>query len=582
MIMQAALAGNPIMPVHDGHNEATDHAAIDAALADLDARKTAWTELSAAARADLLDQIIVDTAAVADEWNEAGIVARKLIRGRPQQGEDYIAGPWPTIRAARLYGVTLRAVAANGSAEPGRLSTSVSGQVVARAFPQNMFDRLLYDRVTVDVWMEPGVSEFDVRATMASTYCGEAPSAGVSLVLGAGNVSAISSTDVLHKLLVDNKVVMLKMNPVNDYAGPFIEKAFKCLIDAGFMRVVYGGVEVGAYLTQHELIADIHMTGSDKTHDAIVFGVGEEGARRKASCEPSNLRPVSAELGNVTPIIVVPGPWKPGQVRAQAEAIASQITVNVGFNCVTGRVVLTHASWDQRPALLDGMREVLRAADDRHAYYPGAAERVARFVDAHPEAESFGGHAEGSVPYTLIAGVDTANTDDICFRTEAFAPLMCEAPLEADGVVAFIQRAVAFSNETCWGSLAAHILVHPASMRDPAIEAAVEAAIADLRYGTIAVNTWAGLGFLLMNGHWGAFPGHEISDIQSGTGWVHNTSMYARPQKSVIKAPFSGLTKPLWFPSHTTADRLGAAITRFEAQPRWRSLPRLTMLAMRG
>ena len=43
----------------------------------------------------------------------------------------------------------------------------------------------------------------------------------------------------------------------------------------------YGGGAVGEYLTSHDLADSIHMTGSDKTHDAIVFDSGPEGAERK-------------------------------------------------------------------------------------------------------------------------------------------------------------------------------------------------------------------------------------------------------------------------------------------------------------
>lgn len=44
----------------------------------------------------------------------------------------------------------------------------------------------------------------------------------VSLVLGAGNQTPVACMDILHKLFVDDAVVVCKMNPVNEYLGEYI------------------------------------------------------------------------------------------------------------------------------------------------------------------------------------------------------------------------------------------------------------------------------------------------------------------------------------------------------------------------
>jgi hypothetical protein len=44
----------------------------------------------------------------------------------------------------------------------------------------------------------------------------------VSLVLGAGNQTPVACMDILHKLFVDDAVVVCKMNPVNEYMGSYI------------------------------------------------------------------------------------------------------------------------------------------------------------------------------------------------------------------------------------------------------------------------------------------------------------------------------------------------------------------------
>ena len=41
--------------------------------------------------------------------------------------------------------------------------------------------------------------------------------------MGAGNQLPVAALDILHKLIVDDEVVVCKMNPVNDYLGPYIQ-----------------------------------------------------------------------------------------------------------------------------------------------------------------------------------------------------------------------------------------------------------------------------------------------------------------------------------------------------------------------
>jgi len=69
---------------------------------------------------------------------------------------------------------------------------------------------------------------------------------------------------------------------------------------SGVLRIVSGGAQIGAYLVGHELVTDIHVTGSDKTHDAIVFGV-VRWRSPQGDQQPLVTKPLSAELGNVSP-----------------------------------------------------------------------------------------------------------------------------------------------------------------------------------------------------------------------------------------------------------------------------------------
>ena len=157
--------------------------------------------------------------------------------------------------------------------------------------------------------MQPGVSVEEMYDSQARFYRDGGDGGKVTLVLGAGNVSMLVPSDFLYKLFVEGQVVILKLNPVNTYLGPVLNAGFRSLIEGGYLRIVYGGVEEGSYLCHHAAVDEIHMTGSDKTYEDIVFGSGVEGARRKAAHEPLIQKRFTAELGNVTPVIVLPGPW---------------------------------------------------------------------------------------------------------------------------------------------------------------------------------------------------------------------------------------------------------------------------------
>ena len=122
--------------------------------------------------------------------------------------------------------------------------------------------------------------------------------------------------------------------------------------------------------------------------------------------------------------------------------------------------------------------------------------------------------------------------------------LYAETALEANSVVEFIGKAVKFANERIWGTLVASIVVHPASMKNPGVAAAVDKAIADLRYGSIVVNQWGALAHYMTITPWGGYPGSDIYDVQSGIGFVNNPLMFDKPQKSVVYTEFNLVADP--------------------------------------
>ncbi len=564
---------------------ATPPEVLDSWLEELRTKAPAWAGTPIEQRIELLDRVMVDTVEAAEPWVRDACAAKGIDFDSPLAGEEWWPGPVLVVRTARLLRDSLISLSKGGMPKPkGKVTQRPDGQTVVRVFPTNTLESVLFAGMTGEVWMEPGITPDDLPAHQAAGYkAWEAPEGGVSLVLGAGNVASIGPMDVLNEAFAKHRTVILKMNPVNAYLGAHFEKALGALIDAGILRIAHGGAETGGYLSNHPEVEFIHVTGSDKTYDAIVFGVGDEGARRKAADDPINTREVTAELSNVSPVIVVPGPWSKSDLAYHGRHIAGSLVNNAGFNCNATRVIVTHHDWNQREDLIGAVRDALDKVPDRNPYYPGAVERWQQFIDEHPDAQVFGEVGDRCVPWTLIDGLSHHADDEICFSVEAFNGVTSEVALEGPrNVGAFIREAVAFCNTRLWGSLNATILIHPKSLRDPEVVLALDQAIADLEYGSVGVNVWAALSYALVSTPWGAFPGHPRNDIRSGTGFVHNTYLYDRPQKSVVRAPFRAFPEPLWHSDQQAAHIASPLLLGYEAAPSWKAVPGIVAAALRG
>ncbi len=55
----------------------------------------------------------------------------------------------------------------------------------------------------------------------------------------------------------------------------------KPLVDAGYVAFAYGGADQGKFLCHHQLVDCVHLTGSEKTYDAIVWN-----GKPKVSAKP--------------------------------------------------------------------------------------------------------------------------------------------------------------------------------------------------------------------------------------------------------------------------------------------------------
>jgi acyl-CoA reductase-like NAD-dependent aldehyde dehydrogenase len=547
---------------------ATPRDDIDKKLARLVANKDAWLKVSTEQRAELLQKCIEHTQRCAKDWVQAACEAKGIEMGTPREGEEWLGGPMTTMRNLRLF---REAMLAGGEPSLPGMRTTITGQTAVKVFPQNGFDKLMFGELTAEVWLEPGQAPTQGRI-YREKRAGKGGHGAVSLVLGAGNVASIGPMDALYKLFVDDEVALVKTNPVNAYLQPFWEESFRPLLDLGVFAVVRGGADVGSYLCNHPDVATIHITGSDRTHDAIVWGPPKEQAQRKREGRPVLTKPITSELGAVTPCIVVPGKWSAEELAYHAENVAGMVTNNASFNCNACKMLVMSEGWAQKEEFVKLVRDALERTPPRKAYYPGAQERFQGFLSHYPNAEQLGERSKDVVPWTILPDVP-AEAGEYALTNEAFCGVLGETYLPESDPGAFLEAATRFANDVCWGTLSCMMLIHP--REEERYQRSYDQAIAGLRYGGIAVNTWAGMIYGLVVTTWGAHPGHPLEDIQSGRGVVHNGLLLDHPQKSIVKAPFVWkgpipFTPPLkhaYFPTHQSLHTLGEALTRFEAGP---------------
>jgi hypothetical protein len=559
---------------------------IDTALSILAQKKNEWVTLKLEDKINLLEDVLKGILSCAQEQVADALVAKGLPSDSPLASEDWLGGPYANARIVGTLLDSLRSLSDHGhtGVTAKDAYTLGNGQVAVKVLPKRLMDHLLVAGFKGEVRLMPNLTEDTWLSHCAHVYKNPPSEGKVSLVLGAGNVASIGLLDVIHKLYVEAQVCLLKFNPVNEYLEPHYRSTLKPLIEAGYVRLIKGEAEEGKYLCQHELVDEIHITGSDRTHDAIVYGTGEEGAQRKTNDEPLCTKRVSSELGNVSPVIIVPGSWTQRQIKFHAENIATMMYNNVGFNCNAARVLIMQKDWPQKRALLNALREVLSSLEARPSYYPGAVDRHKRFIESHDGAELIATQSldgtEGALPIGLVVEVDPNDIDHTCFREEAFCAMTATTSLDTSDAQSFLRAATKFANEVLWGTLNATIIIDPQT--EKTFKKSLEKALDELKYGSVCVNHWPALSYGLGSTTWGAYPGHTRSDIQSGVGVVHNTYLLEHVEKTVIRGPFIVWPKPPWFVTHKRSTAVAKALVETTFQPKASGLLRLVYSALRG
>ena len=527
---------------------------IDRIITELAEAARGWAGTTPLERFTLLRAVRSSLVETAAEWVAAALYAKRLGTAGLFAAEEWLAGP--TALLLNIDGLIDTLENLDGPFRPPPLRVLTDGRLAVQVFPRTAVDRILAGGVTARVIMQPGITRESLASTMAASYRLPPPERmkGVALILGAGNVTSIGPLDAIDRLFAHDQVALLKLNPVLDTMRPVLERAMAPLIERNLMAIISANAKVSSTLVNHPLVTHLHITGSGASHDTIVFGVGEAGADAKQAGVPINPRPITSELGGVSPTIILPGCWSGAELQFQAEQVATQKLNNGGANCIATQVLVLPAEWGQAGQFEERLQAVFVTAGLERPPYAGGDARLSAFGD---------GRLVG--PITIV-DVEPGAPDVHSLNNEVFGPGLAIVRLSGTDPATFLKAAVDFANTELPGTLGANVVIDPRTRRQ--LGSLFDEEILRLKYGTVAINAWTALGYSFASVPWGAHPGHTLADVGSGIGFVHNTMMFGAAERTLIEAPFRASLRPPWFSTSRSGSATAQRLFAYYANPK--------------
>jgi acyl-CoA reductase-like NAD-dependent aldehyde dehydrogenase len=528
-------------------------AGLDRAVLALADRARAFARTPAREKAALLRAIVPRLVDLAPALAAAIARARGLDPEGPAAVEPWIAGVAPAVAYTRQLAESLEDIAASGrpALPAGEIRKRDDGIVVARLTPRGWAERMAARGRDAMVLFTAGTQPEDVIAGQAAFYRQSDPEGGVALVIADDGDPTGGLLDALFALFVEGHVALLA---TSDLAS-LIERALAPLCDAGFLRVVTAGEDERLSLASHPAVARVLFAGPSETHEKLVAGG----------------KSVDAILGGVSPLVVVPCLYAKDELVFVAESVAAALAHDGAFDGTAPRVLVLPGGWAQRGLFLDLLKRAFAALPPRVAG-PQAAARFAALTAGREDAIRIGEAGGGALPWTILPALDPAAPDPIFAALDPCGSLIAEVFVGTDDPVEMLAAATSFCNERLGGSLAAQIVLHPVHEDDPAVVAAVERAVIELRYGAVGINRWpaaARWGGVLP---WGAHPSGTVTAPRSGRGFRNDARMLPRVDKAVVKGPLLPVRRPLHLSRDGVARRLAEQAAAFQAAPSARHL----------
>ena len=524
---------------------------IDRFISTLRTKSKEFNSINNIQLASMLDETISNIKEVSYFWSTI-CSDNKGTTKTPAEGEEWLGGPFASVLATQYY---IKSLTNDDDLDEGNFNNSENSYKV---FPNNFIERITFPFINAKVYFNKSMSFEDINKFrgFSKRYDIE-PS--ITLVLGAGNFSSIPYLDVLYHLITRRSVILLKLNPVNDYLKPVFEKVFKNFIERGYIIVTNGNINESKYMTTHPGINHIHLTGSDKTYEDIVYGRELTGNERSIkTVSKINPKPITSELGNVTPIIIHPGKWSTSDIKYQARKIVTGKLNNNGFNCIAAQVVVLPDGWGHTETLIKYVKYYMNKAKDRKAYYPDSIERLTKLEKdkSYERVNSLScttPHLTREIKAYNKYELDEVWSSTIYFRKIAYS-----------NAEDYVKKSIDYCNNELWGNLGVSVIIknHNNKFNKHITNSYIE----NLKYGTIAINEWAAIGYIIPQLPWGGFPGNKDNDIQSGQSVVHNSMLFESPLKGIVETKFriSRLIDPPWFITNRKSRRLFMNLTYFQ------------------
>ena len=186
---------------------------------------------------------------ISKDWVSLAAKHKGILASDPLIGEEWMSGPYALMSACNAFIKTFTDLKNNNSIINLKTRELDNGQLSVNVVPSSIWDRLILSGVTAEVWMQPEVNRNNLNNYVAKHL--KTPINGrkgkVALVLGAGNISSIAPLDCFQKLFLENQVVLLKLNPVNDYLFEHLNFVLDPLISIGVLQITKGDGKIGQY-----------------------------------------------------------------------------------------------------------------------------------------------------------------------------------------------------------------------------------------------------------------------------------------------------------------------------------------------
>ena len=524
---------------------------IDRFITTLRTKSKEYNSISNVQLASMLEETISNIKEVSFFW--ATICSdNKGTTKTPAEGEEWLGGPFASVLATQYY---INTLTNDDDLNEKKYNSEENSYKV---FPNNFTERITFPFIDAKVIFNKSMSfdEINKYRGFSKRYDID-PS--ITLVLGAGNFSSIPYLDVLYHLITRKSVILLKLNPVNEYLKPVFEKVFQNFIERGYIIVTTGNIDESKYMASHPGVNHIHLTGSDKTYEDIVFGRELTVNERKfKSLSKLNKKPITSELGNVTPIIIHPGKWSTSDIKYQARKIVTAKLNNNGFNCIAAQVVVLPDGWGQTDTLIKFVKHYMSKAKERKAYYPESMERLEK-LEKDKGYERV--NALSCVTPHLTREIKSYSKFEI---DEVWSSTIYFKKIEYTSIEDFAHKAIDYCNNELWGNLGVSVIIknHDRKFNKHITNLYID----ELNYGTVAINEWAAIGYIIPQLPWGGYPGNKDNDIQSGQSVVHNSMLFESPLKGVVNTKFriSKIIDPPWFVTNKKARRLFKNLTYYQ------------------